>query len=101
MCSHPPELYRPTPTRGEIFYARPFATFKNHYPVTVEDKQKWYGECAVESCAISNCFNQYGDCEGATLRPGNVHSAEVHIVLKQRSAGRNVSTKMRYISGKR
>lgn len=22
------------------------------------------------------CFNQYGDCEGAILRPGNVHSAE-------------------------
>ena len=21
-------------------------------------------------------FNQFGDCEGATLRPGNVHSAE-------------------------
>ena len=21
------------------------------------------------------CFNQFGDCEGATLRPGNVHSA--------------------------
>ena len=22
------------------------------------------------------CFNQFGDCEGAMLRPGNVHSAE-------------------------
>ena len=22
------------------------------------------------------CFNQYGDCEGAILRPGNVHSAD-------------------------
>ncbi|MCK4804756.1 MAG: IS1380 family transposase, partial [Spirochaetes bacterium] len=22
------------------------------------------------------CFNQYGDCEGAMLRPGNVHSAD-------------------------
>jgi hypothetical protein len=22
------------------------------------------------------CFNQFGDCEGATLRPGNVHSAQ-------------------------
>ena len=21
-------------------------------------------------------FNQFGDCEGATLRPGNVHSAD-------------------------
>ena len=50
------ELDRPTPTQGEIFYARPFATFKNHYPVTIAGKQKWYGECAVESCAISNMF---------------------------------------------
>ena len=23
------------------------------------------------------CFNQFGDCEGALLRPGNVHSAKV------------------------
>jgi len=22
------------------------------------------------------CFNQFGDCEGAKLRPGNVHSAD-------------------------
>ena len=22
------------------------------------------------------CFNQFGDCEGALLRPGNVHSAD-------------------------
>ena len=22
------------------------------------------------------CFNQFGDCEGAMLRPGNVHSAD-------------------------
>ncbi|HEX74855.1 MAG TPA: hypothetical protein G4N93_06925 [Dehalococcoidia bacterium] len=22
------------------------------------------------------CFNQFGDCEGAVLRPGNVNSAE-------------------------
>ena len=22
------------------------------------------------------CFNNYGDCEGAVLRPGNVHSAD-------------------------
>ena len=22
------------------------------------------------------CFNQFGDCEGAVLRPGNVHSAD-------------------------
>lgn len=44
------------PELGEIFFARPFATFANHYPVTVEGKQKWYGECAVEVCAISNMF---------------------------------------------
>jgi hypothetical protein len=50
------DLERPTPTQGEIFYARPFATFSNHYPVTVDGQQKWYGECAVESCAISNMF---------------------------------------------
>jgi hypothetical protein len=23
------------------------------------------------------CFNQFGDCEGAVLRPGNVHSADI------------------------
>jgi hypothetical protein len=44
------------PELGEIFYARPFATFKNHYPITVNGKQKWYGECAVEVCAVSNMF---------------------------------------------
>ena len=22
------------------------------------------------------CFNQFGDCEGVMLRPGNVHSAQ-------------------------
>jgi len=49
-------IEEPTPAAGEVFYARPFATFKNHYPVTVDGKQKWYGECAVESCAISNMF---------------------------------------------
>ena len=27
------------------------------------------------------CFNQFGDCEGAMLRPGNVHSAERWKVL--------------------
>ena len=28
------------------------------------------------SAIIRYFFNQFGDCEGATLRPGNVHSAE-------------------------
>lgn len=50
------ELDEPTPAAGEIFYARPFATFKNHYAVAVDGECKWYGECAVESCAISNMF---------------------------------------------
>ena len=26
--------------------------------------------------ASAICFNQFGDCEGAVLRPGNVHSAD-------------------------
>ena len=38
------------PEIGEIFYARPFATFKNQFKITVEGKQKWFGECAVECC---------------------------------------------------
>jgi hypothetical protein len=46
----------PPPKLGEIFYARPFATFKNHYPVWVDGDQKWYGECAVEVCGISMMF---------------------------------------------
>jgi len=46
----------PAPELGEIFYARPFATFKNHYPITMNGRQKWYGECAVEVCGISNMF---------------------------------------------
>jgi hypothetical protein len=29
------------------------------------------------SAIISSLFNQFGDCEGATLRPGNVHSTRV------------------------
>jgi len=44
------------PPAGEIFYVRPFAAFKNHYPVTVDGEQKWYGECAVECCGISSMF---------------------------------------------
>lgn len=44
------------PLPGEIFYVRPFATFKNHYAVSVDGVQKWYGECAVECCGISYMF---------------------------------------------
>ncbi len=44
------------PELGEIFYARPFAAFKNHYPIWVEGDQKWYGECAVEVCGVSAMF---------------------------------------------
>ena len=50
----PPE--QKLPAAGEIFYARPFAAFKNHYPVSVEGEQKWYAECAVEACAVSAMF---------------------------------------------
>ena len=50
------KLNVPPPALGEIFYARPFATFKNHYPVWVDGDQKWYGECAVEVCGISMMF---------------------------------------------
>ena len=51
---------------------------------------------------ISRCyhpllvFNQYGDCEGATLRPGNVHSAEgwrdllQPIVERYKAAGKRI-----------
>jgi hypothetical protein len=41
---------------GEIFYARPFACFKNHYPIWVDGEQKWHGECAVEACGVSAMF---------------------------------------------
>ena len=44
------------PAAGEIFYARPFATFENHYPVWVDGQQRWYAECAVEACGISAQF---------------------------------------------
>ncbi len=44
------------PAAGEIFYVRPFAVFPNHYPVSVDGEQKWYGECAVECCGISYMF---------------------------------------------
>jgi hypothetical protein len=51
-------LEKPTPAVGEIFYARPFATFENHYKVyvDVDGEQKWFAECAVESCAIPSMF---------------------------------------------
>ena len=39
------------PAVGEIVYARPFATFENHYPVWVDGTQRWYAECAVEACS--------------------------------------------------
>ncbi|MGL5445116.1 MAG: hypothetical protein ACRDDJ_21945, partial [[Mycobacterium] stephanolepidis] len=35
-------LTAPQPPLGELVYARPFATFKNHYAVTVEGQQKWF-----------------------------------------------------------
>jgi hypothetical protein len=44
------ELETAAPEIGEIFYARPFATFKNTFRVSVEGQQKWFGECAVECC---------------------------------------------------
>ncbi|AMU75747.1 alkylmercury lyase family protein [Mycobacteroides abscessus] len=44
------------PALGEIVYARPFAAFENHYRVTVDGRQRWYAECAVEACAISGQF---------------------------------------------
>jgi len=44
------------PAIGEIFYARPFANFKNHHKVFVDGEQKWYGECSVESTTISYFF---------------------------------------------
>lgn len=49
-------LEQALPAAGEIFYARPFAAFKNHYPVAVDGKQTWYAECAVEACAVSGMF---------------------------------------------
>ncbi len=49
-------LSAPQPPLGEIVYARPFANFENHYPITVDGEQRWYAECAVEACAISGQF---------------------------------------------
>jgi|YNPNPStandDraft_1061719.scaffolds.fasta_scaffold12582_2 hypothetical protein len=50
------QLAEPLPELGEIFFARPFAAFKNHYEVWVDGEQKWWGECAVECCGISAMF---------------------------------------------
>jgi len=44
------------PEVGEIFYARPFANFKNHHQIYVDGEQKWYGECPVECMTISYFF---------------------------------------------
>lgn len=49
-------LPTPQPALGEIVYARPFATFANHYRITVNGQQRWFAECAVEACAISGQF---------------------------------------------
>lgn len=50
------KLEEPLPELGEVFYARPFACFKNHYKIWVDGKQKWCAECAVEACGISHMF---------------------------------------------
>jgi hypothetical protein len=44
------------PEMGEIFYARPFANFKNHHRIYVDGEQKWYGECPVEMTTVSYFF---------------------------------------------
>ena len=44
------------PEVGEIFYARPFANFKNHHLVYVDGEQKWWAECPIESVTISYFF---------------------------------------------
>lgn len=44
------------PEIGEIFYARPFANFKNHHRIFVDGEQKWYGECPVEMHTVSYFF---------------------------------------------
>lgn len=50
------KLAEPVPEVGEVFYARPFAAFKNHYKIIVDGEQKWNGECAVEVCGVSSMF---------------------------------------------
>ncbi|MEA3221766.1 MAG: organomercurial lyase [Thermodesulfobacteriota bacterium] len=44
------------PEVGEIYYARPFANFKNHHHIIVDGEQKWYGECPIECSTISYFF---------------------------------------------
>jgi hypothetical protein len=44
------------PDVGEIYYARPFANFKNHHRIFVDGEQKWYGECPVEMTTASYFF---------------------------------------------
>lgn len=44
------------PVTGEIYYAHPFANFKNHHHVIVDGEQKWYGTCPVEAPIISYFF---------------------------------------------
>jgi len=44
------------PEPGEIFKVPPFANFKSTLKVWVEGEQKWYGECAVEGCVVSDVF---------------------------------------------
>jgi len=44
------------PEVGEIFYARPFANFKNQHQIHGDGEQKWYGECPVECMTISYLF---------------------------------------------
>jgi hypothetical protein len=44
------------PEIGEIFYARPFANFKNHRRIFVDGEQKWFGECPVEMHTVSSFF---------------------------------------------
>jgi hypothetical protein len=51
---HP--LEQGVPSLGEIFYARPFANFRNQHQIWVDGEQKWFGECAVECCGISAMF---------------------------------------------
>jgi hypothetical protein len=55
-CFQDEKLNAAMPEVGEIFYARPFASFENHYRISVDGEQKWYGECAVECCGISAMF---------------------------------------------
>lgn len=44
------------PEMDEIYYARPFANFKNHHRIFVDGEQKWYGECPVEMTTVSYFF---------------------------------------------